>query len=196
MAIACPKCSATEASLERRTEHLESGTVLQVVRCLVCSFRIERVVLPPAHVATARPADHQNMSRTAPAKAVKPRILPCTYPGCSGTYHTNKIIHHLCKEHRKPLQDWLHHKRKFPASTIEPPYTRINGVWVKRSEPLPGIPAEVATPDKPAGRKVTRRSKWHARCGGCKTMQNIVAWGLCLDCLEADRLKQKGARHA
>lgn len=41
--VHCPKCRAGRGALEARLEHLENGTVLQTVRCVLCGFRRSRM---------------------------------------------------------------------------------------------------------------------------------------------------------
>lgn len=40
--VHCGKCGAGASSFECRREHLENGTVLLVVSCCLCGWRLER----------------------------------------------------------------------------------------------------------------------------------------------------------
>jgi hypothetical protein len=195
----CRKCGAGRSALDLSVQHRSDGAVYQVVRCLLCGEQVERERPAPAYRNARRPVDHQNMSHVAP---VQTKTQTCTYPGCLETYSTNKSHTLLCKFHRLPLHRWTANKARCPSSTLAPPLTRVNGHWVDRGAPLPGIPGEqppataaapavippAAVPKKTA--RVSKNARWVEKCDGCKTRRVIIAWGLCLDCLDAQ--KQKG----
>lgn len=141
MAIQCRHCGGGRAYLMALTEDLENGVRLQVVRCLRCGWQVDRLVqvqpvapLPkPAPVASNNPAGRGVLV-----------VVPCAIPGCSRK-HSGQARHPLCNDHRMKLASWLRGKR-----LTAPPVMQVNGVWIERDAPLPGIPGERQTITTPA----------------------------------------------
>ncbi|OHD26097.1 MAG: hypothetical protein A2Y38_15525 [Spirochaetes bacterium GWB1_59_5] len=148
MSIHCPKCGAGTGSLETRTEHLVSGTVLQVVTCLICRFRAAREVFPPP-IQSARPVVRRkyhpprDVVQTLAARAanIAANTHECAIPGCTGTYYAPTSKNPLCKVHRTQLSRWESRLRP-GIRGASPGVICVNGHWIERGQPLPGIPGE------------------------------------------------------
>jgi hypothetical protein len=149
MSICCQKCGAGAGSLEARTEHLGNGVVLQVVTCLICRWRIEREVLT-APVNLGRVAIQARELTDAQREELRERNRttaekyrrPCKVHGCEGHYHATRNPIGLCTEHNKRLYSWTNRR----CNRVPPPVALVNGHWIERGVPLPGIPGEKPAP--------------------------------------------------
>lgn len=147
--IRCQKCGAGPGSLEPRVEHVATGEVLQVVRCMICSWRIEKTVhaapvdRDEAKVDKQRSIPDPQTFRAAGAKgnaAMQASRLPCAVRDCPGTYVPTHSKSKLCRDHRLQLERWRQRQPSTP-----PPIALVNGHWIKRGEPLPGDRGENPT---------------------------------------------------
>ncbi len=195
----CPKCRAGRANLFRADRYLEGGEHLQEIVCRLCGailasrlVEVERYPLAPEapglrQRADVRPsAESVRKMKRSRAAALENRRIPCGLKGCDGTYLDLNNKHGLCPSHSKRLSGWWYAYRT-GAVRNQPPIARVNGVWIERGAPLPGIPGErpagaVKAPKRHGGGR-SRKPLWVGTCEGCGTPSvEIVAWGLCPEC--------------
>ncbi len=198
--VRCPRCNAGKAALHRVDRYLEAGDHLQEIVCRICGEILASRVVQTARYPSAPEAPGlrkradvipaaaavKKMRKTR-ASTLEKRRKPCGVPGCPGTYVDMNSKHGICPDHRKKLSSWQGRHRS-GGSNARPPITRVNGVWIERGAPLPGVPGELPAPavraEKPKG--VGKRSPWVGTCGHCRSRRvAIAAWGLCPDCHDA-----------
>jgi len=111
--VHCPKCRAGRGALEARLEHLENGTVLQTVRCVLCGERRSRALSRYRPLA-ADPDPAAIEHRQAEAN---PRDRRCAVVGCgrklNGGNHSG-----FCTLHGKRWHNWVNSKRTRPAPLL------------------------------------------------------------------------------
>lgn len=177
--IRCPKCHAGRAHLEALEEHRAGGEHLQTVRCTLCGWRRSRqVTTAPAASAPELPTADRRASpaavqarASAARAAVEASRVPCRVPGCPGHYFATHSKLGLCEPHRRKLHGWHQTRRLVP-----PPVACVNGVWIERGAPLPGIPGEQPAPSVVLDETKPPRPKRHR--GGAKTVPAAAAPGI------------------
>ena len=139
--IRCPQCRREGlVNFERRTVYLQVGPALDVIACRNCSYWLKSrplAAIPVAPRKVSSPAEASPPKRRRTYKAFE----LCPIRGCGERFNPTINEFGLCQTHSKGLRKWALSCRVTP-----PPMTRVNGLWVKRGEPLPGIPGE-----KPVG---------------------------------------------
>lgn len=155
--VTCPKCHSGIAALYRRDRWLADGSHLEEIACRLCSdvlasrlaVRQARVVRreEAATVAqgTARAALSEIMTsirRRQPEEYMR----PCPVPGCDGSYYEPCSRRKLCAAHASVLRSYEHRLQMYlsgkrPNRPLLPSILRVNGSWVRRGDPLPGLSA-------------------------------------------------------
>lgn len=132
--IRCPKCRAGRANLVLQDRYLASGDRVQDIVCRLCGRIIaSRTLLVPG---TSRPVVILPGSDRRVGKK-KLEQVPCAVPGCGKT-HTGLAKWPICLAHRLRLDGWICSKTHRAAAPVQ----FVNGVWIERGMPLPGIPGE------------------------------------------------------
>lgn len=153
--VTCPKCGVGIAALYRRDRWLADGSRLEDVACRLCGTVLaSRLATRQAQVV------RQEGSATAAqrtARAALSEILqsirrrqadeymrPCPVPGCDGSYYEPCSRRKLCAAHASILRSYEHRLQMYlsgkrPNRPQLPSIIRVNGSWVGRGEPLPGL---------------------------------------------------------
>ena len=114
--VHCPKCRAGRGALEARLEHLENGTVLQTVRCVLCGFRRSRMEnrISAKRRAVLLAADPDPAAIEHRQAEANPGDRRCAVVGCdrklNGGNHSG-----FCTLHGKRWNNWVNSQRTRPA---------------------------------------------------------------------------------
>lgn len=143
--MSCGKCGAGANALECRREHLGNGSVLLVVSCCLCGWRLERDErLHSPSAARLLPAQKQST------------YAPCPVVGCGNRIVVEKSRSGFCFVCGGQWRTWQRNRHR------EPPLVLINGFWCKRQSPL--IPGDPSVPPPTGARK--RSSALECHSGG------------------------------
>lgn len=153
--MCCGKCGAGANAFEWRREHLGNGTVLLVVSCCLCGWRLER---------------DERLHRPPAACIVPARkgwtYAPCTVVGCGNRIVVEKNRSGFCFVCGSQWRTWQRNRHR------QPPLLLINGFWCKLQSPLiPGDPSlplptdarmRSSSPDHHnGGKRIKRAEKRH-----------------------------------
>jgi hypothetical protein len=128
--IRCRKCGAGRGSLEPIVEHLEDGTILQTVRCILCGARRSRAVVR-----------HRALPRLGRAVAPPKTRRPCAVAGCNAWISPqNKSGFCVRCGHR--MRVWQKRGGQTP-----PPFVQIAGVWIENPAQKESLACVSATRD-------------------------------------------------
>lgn len=108
--VHCPKCRAGRGALEARLEHLENGTVLQTVRCVLCGFRRSRM----GSRLTAARREVLLAANPDPDLVFEFGVRRCAVVGC-GRLLNGGNRSGFCTLHGKRWNNWVNSKRTRPA---------------------------------------------------------------------------------
>jgi len=151
----CSKCGSGAVYLFLRDYRLEGGDRVQEVACRRCGEVLaRREVFAPRVVVAAdqrdqEPASQHRTERGETMQRIRRRHIventhPCPVPGCDGTFYPPKNHFGLCKQHSNVLHTYIRRRDLFfkgmrPSQPFSPPVWLVNGVWINRGDPLPGI---------------------------------------------------------
>jgi hypothetical protein len=129
MSIQCKHCGAGRVYLQPLVEYLESGEVLETVRCIRCSWRVSRAQKRQVRGPVTPFARRQDQRRDNSQSG------PCSVPGCQRPAQRRDGGYEICGMCRKAVVQWIQGRRTKP-----PPIQRVNKVWIHRDHGLmPGI---------------------------------------------------------
>jgi hypothetical protein len=120
----CEKCGAGASSFECRREHLGNGTVLLVVSCRLCGWRLER-------------DERVHRRHSVPVVPVRKgwTYTPCAVVNCGNQVVVARTRSGFCHVCAGQWRTWQRNRHR------EPPLLRVNGFWFKRQRLLvPGDP--------------------------------------------------------
>jgi hypothetical protein len=178
VSISCPKCSAGKSSLYPRIVTLETGEKVEEIACRICSHVlaarpvVRRAQFSPAAVAAIvaeeevrvdqrKSERHRERCREAMLQTVAAQSRPCSVSGCAGTYFKNE--NGLCREHAKMLHRFVAKAAAATKPRRNAPLLLVNGFWIERGQPLPGIqgaqPVVVVAEAPPMARRPVRRKQ-------------------------------------
>jgi hypothetical protein len=198
------------AALYKADRWLENGQHLEEIVCRICSQVLASRAVLTSRVLLAggggrdlpapRPPvpSHAETMRRLRRQHVAENQQPCPVVGCRQTFYASRSKSGLCEVHRRSIRWWEREVRLFirgrrPTQPGPPAISVVNGIWINRGDPLPGIPGERPAPGvvhpKPKGRR--RKRSPAAVLGVCiacrEKMVPIVAWELCPGCHERYR---------
>ncbi len=110
--IRCERCKASVAALDWREERLADGTRLQVVKCTLCGWRIDRPApyLPMKRIAKPNKpkASQHPVSLPEHRPSVSGmKMLPCAVIGCPHEYaNVMQARIPLCPVHKQQLKSF------------------------------------------------------------------------------------------
>lgn len=155
--VTCPKCGAGVAALFRRDRWLADGSILDEIACRLCSHvlasrlaaRQSRVVRREESATAAQRTARAALSEVMQAirrQQAEEHMQPCPVPGCDGSYYEPCSRRKLCEAHAAILRSYDHRLKmhlfgKRPNRPQLPSIMQVNGIWVRRGDPLPGLSA-------------------------------------------------------